>query len=271
MYQMYENEEISDLSPLNTIDYNNSKTNDLTTDNHFEKDLLTTNYITVVDIFNFAAFHIPIIPIPVKMDQKIPSFIIKKKEENEHQLRGRKRNSLEPNQNIHSKYSPDNALTKIQVHSLSFVIDFSNDVLKEFGYNQKEYFFVNIDSKIKEKVNKKTIAELKKSDIRKILCLNISPKFSTYRKDRNKIIYEKVTENEIIKYLFSINYLELFKYVYYKNVKKYSFKFKNYHGSIDLSNTKTFRDFLNAKAGEDKDYREIIEAIVYNNYFMEDN
>ena len=128
----------------------------------------------------------------------------------------------------------------------------------------------NIDYEIKANVNRKFMAELKESDIGKILCLNISRKYRTHRKDRNKAIYEKVTENEIIKYLLSINYLELFKNVYYRNVKKYSFKFKNYHGSIDLSNTKTFRDFLNAKAGEDKDYREIIEAIVYNNYFMEE-
>ena len=272
-----EKEEILDILPLKLKDYNHSKTNDLIVDNYFENHFLATNYRTMDDIINYDIFHIPnIIPgnnyiknEENQKNQKILLFNVEKKDENEHLLRGRKRKSLDPNQlykvNIHSKWESDNILRKIQVHYLSFIIDFSNDVLKEFAYKKEDLFF-DIDYKIKEKVNQKFIAELKGSDIGNVLCQNISPKYSTYRKDRNKIIYYKAIENEIIKYLFSINYLELFNNVYYKNEKKYSFKFKNYYGIINLSNVKTFRDLLDEKAGENKDYRDKFKACVNKNF-----
>ena len=41
--------------------------------------------------------------IPNKMDQEIPLFTVEKKQENEHQLRGRKRKSLDPNQLYNTK------------------------------------------------------------------------------------------------------------------------------------------------------------------------
>ena len=111
----------------------------------------------------------------------------------------------------HNKYYSDNILRKIQVHFISFIIQFINLVLLELGYRDK---FYNINYSLKTNVNKRNIEKLKISNIGYILSQKISLK---YKKDakRNQIIYEKLKNNPILSNIFSYNYKDFFKDFYY--------------------------------------------------------
>ena len=131
--------------------------------------------------------------------------------------RKRKRDKFHINYNyryIHDKFGTDNLLRKIQVHYLSFIVQFANVVLNKFEYDE---FFVKTDYKLKKTVNKDYISFLKGLTISDILCWDISPKFKKKRKEYNKKLYRKVIVNPIIKNIFSEKYLSLFRDIYFKN------------------------------------------------------
>ena len=58
----------------------------------------------------------------------------------------------------HDKFAPDNLLRKIQVHYLTFIISFLNEILLLFKYHKK---FLKIDYEFNKNVNKKNVQELK--------------------------------------------------------------------------------------------------------------
>ena len=114
---------------------------------------------------------------------------------------------------------------------------------------------------------------LKKKNIGEILCQEISPKFKTYKKDNNEIIYNKVKNNKIVNYFLSQNFLKLFKEVYLKN-KRYV----NENGLFFQLSEKveTLEDLLNkVKEYDDiNDYRQKINEVIqiyYLNYFVVKN
>ena len=134
-------------------------------------------------------------------------------------LKGRKRKRDKLHDNyistyIHDKFGADNLLRKIQVHYLSFIIQFANAVLNKFQYDE---FFVKTDYKLKKIVNKDYISFLKGLTISEILCWDISPKFKKIEKEYNRNLYNKVIKNPIIKNIFSEKYLALFRDIYFEN------------------------------------------------------
>ena len=223
--------------------------------NRDEPDLLSTN-----DISKF--LNVP--EMAKKPEEKVLLFNVKKNCEVDKTLRGRKREgkSLYQIHNAHTKYTSDNLLTKLQVHFLSFITDYSNSVIYNYGFRKKEESFFKIDYKFKKNTSKNI---LQNSSIEYVLCQKISPKYSTKKKDSNRKLYEKVTQNKNIKYLLSMNYLDLFKNVYYKNERKFRYKIGEHYDTIDLSNVKMYEDFLEEKASE-KEYRKRMEEIVQSNY-----
>ena len=196
--------------------------------------------------------------------ERVLLFNVEKKDK----YRGRKRKESKLNYGhfIHSKDTSDNLLRKIQIHYMTFIVDYSNAILKKYGYRKKEDFFVNISSDFKENIKKDNINLLKKSNIGYVLCQNISSKFTTMRNDKNIKIFEKVTENNIIKHLLSENYLQLFKDVYHKNKRIIYFKIGDYSDIIDLTNTKMFEDLLKKNINEKEDYKEKLKKSVNMNY-----
>ena len=112
--------------------------------------------------------------------------------------------------NGHSKYHPDNILTKIQVHFISFIIIFVNIVLRTLGYKEQ---FNQINYKFKKNVSKTNIDTLIKSNIGYILSQEISSK---YKKDKkhNIIIYKTLENKPILRNIFSYNYKDFFKNFY---------------------------------------------------------
>ena len=111
----------------------------------------------------------------------------------------------------------DNILTKIQVHFFSFIIDIANDALFTEFKEENTYNFKGIDYKIKTKFNHSSFETYKKSRIKDILELEISPKFKLSQMDHNKQLLDKVMNlsNWLDKF-FDMNYLKLFSY-YYNN------------------------------------------------------
>lgn len=184
---------------------------------------------------------------------------------------GRKRKRpLEIGEKEHSKDAHDNILRKIQVHFLTFILNYANAILSHLNYS---YQFIDIDYHIKKVISKQKFSSLKKKNIGEILCQEISPKFKTYKKDNNEIIYNKVKNNKIVNYFLSQNFLKLFKEVYLKN-KRYI----NENGVFFQLSEKveTLEDLLNkVKEYDDiNEYRKKIDEVIqiyYLNYFVVKN
>lgn len=190
-------------------------------------------------------------------------------------VRGRKRNrenSIEINNAdrfIHNKFGADNLLRKIQVHYLSFITQYSNEVLKKFGFKDS---FNKMDYKIKKNVNKKNIMKLKKLNIGEILCFNISPKYSTKAKDFNINLYKKAICNPTIKKIFSENYLVLFRNIYYPNERIINLEKYGLNDTLILSKkVKTYESLLlkndlNIEVDKNDEYFKKLEKCIKKNY-----
>ena len=203
--------------------------------------------------------------------EKKDKFIIKRKEKNS---RGRKKKRKNSNETynvcgfIHNKLATDNLLRKVQVGYLSFIPQYSNEMLKKFGIKES---FVKLDYKIKRNVNKKNVIKLKELNIGQILCFCISPKFTTKKKDFNFNLYNKVICNPIIKNILSENYLTLFRNVYYPNERKINLEKYGLNDTLILSKkVKTYEDLLlknrlNIEADKDDEYFKKLEKCIENN------
>jgi hypothetical protein len=113
--------------------------------------------------------------------------------------RGRKlesNNLLNSNKTLksHDKYTMDNLLRKVQIHFISFIIDFLNDILKELHFEES---FLNIDHGFKRDISKTKLKELKKKKISDIVCIDISTKYLTKNKSENINIYTKVKKKKM--------------------------------------------------------------------------
>ena len=77
---------------------------------------------------------------------------------------------------FHNNTQEDNLLTKIQTHFFTFVIDFCNDALKDECHVFNGYF-KNINHASKSTVNYNYTIELKNSNIKDLLKMDISKKY----------------------------------------------------------------------------------------------
>lgn len=192
--------------------------------------------------------------------------IVKEKQKQKRSGKKRKR-PLQEGEAIHDKNSYDNILRKIQVHYLSFIKSYINEILDNLGFNVN---FVDINYNEKRIINKKKVSLLKTLNIGEILCQKISKKYRKQFKEnenKNNTIFEEVNKNKIISDILSQNYLRLFNDVYYINNK-----FIDQNGlHFELSEkAKTFEDLLKKnKANNINDsYRRKIEEVVKKNFFF---
>lgn len=180
--------------------------------------------------------------------------------------RGRgKAPNLEKNDKIHDKFSTDNLLRKIQVHYLTFIVNFINIILKILNYEQR---FFKLDYELKKNVNKKNFDSLKNKTIGEILCNKISIKYKKQNVNANFEIYEQIKDNEILKKILSENYIKLFKKIYYKSNKNINLREYGLNEEIILTKpVKMFKDLLKDNEALDinKEYQKnIIECAIQN-------
>ena len=215
-------------------------------------------------------------------ENNVDSTTLSNQEQQSKQLKKKRKRSPKIGEKPHTKDAPDNILRKIQVHYLSFVVSFTNALLKHLGYSS-ESEFVDLDYNIKKVISKKNFFSFKKKNIGQILCHKASPKFRTKNEENNFIIYEEVKENKDVNYFLSKNFMELFKDVYLKFKNKRSINENgkrtiNENGIVfDLpEEVKTFDDLLNKlrKYNDIKEYEQKINDVIkrsYLDYFIVKN
>ena len=159
------------------------------------------------------------------------------------QKRKRGKVKTKDNNRKHNSDSPDNLLRKIQVHFLTFIISFLNDLLNQFNYKQR---FKNIDYSLKKKIDNQSMTLLKRKSINNIISENIiSKKYKFVPKLFNEKICNEIIENKVLKEILSKNYLDLFQKVYFKSNKTIDLEEYGLSKIIHLSeNVKMFKDLL---------------------------
>ena len=181
--------------------------------------------------------------------------------------RGRQTNLNEGNKK-HDKFTSDNILRKIQVHYITFIVFFLNDILSSFGITEK---FCKLDYEIIKDVKKQKLTELKNKNIGEIISNKISTR---YKKDENTNInlYENLKSNETFGKIFSMNYMTFFKMFYMKNEKTIDLRIFGIDKEITLSKkTKTYYEFLEKEKSKAKDEKYInqIKECLNKNYLKE--
>ena len=166
--------------------------------------------------------------------------------------RGRKKEKKD-NSKLHNSSTSDNVLRKIQVHYLTFIIKFLNNILTLFNIKQK---FCQLEQNFKKNVNKKHIEELKEKTLGELVCNNISKKYKKYskngenknkrdkKKNPNELLYEKVIENSILNNILSEKNIDFFRKIYYKSKNPINLSEYGYNKNVKLSNVKMYRDLL---------------------------
>ena len=213
--------------------------------------ICTSDMLRIFNPIGYEADEIILPPIPIRSNL----FIVRK-----YKKRGRQTNLNEGNKK-HDKFTSDNILRKIQVHFITFIIFFLNDILSSFGIKEK---ILKLDYKIIKDVKKQKLTELKNKNIGEIISNKISTR---YKKDENTNInlYENLKSNETFGKIFSMNYMTFFKMFYMKNEKTIDLRIFGIDKEITLSKeTKTYYELL-AKEKDEK-YIKKIKEILNKNY-----
>ena len=167
----------------------------------------------------------------------------------------------------HDRFSTDNIQRKIQVHYLSFIICFINDILKSLGFREK---FLNLNYKFKQVVNKRQFTKLKSSNIGEIVSNKISTKYKRTEENINSYLYKQFETNEVLGKIFGMNYLTFFKVFYMKKDKIVNLRILGIDKEITLSKkTKTYYELLEKlKKEEDENYINQINELLNKNYLV---
>ena len=182
--------------------------------------------------------------------------------------RGRKEmmnsTSTKLNKKCHGSSDFDNIQRKIQVHFITFLINFANDIINSILGYKKNYHFMDIKYKIKRIVNHDYIESLKQLNYSDILQKDISPKNKKFDVNSNKKLYEKlIEESELFKKIFDKKYLYIFQ--------KYYFGLKDNESETDfdgikikLSNkTKPFTHLLRKNENEKDKFNNVIKDVYF--------
>ena len=178
-----------------------------------------------------------------------------KKDENENLKKNR----------CHNKNETDNISTKIQVHYLSFIVSYLNDIIENFGYKKR---FKKLDYEFKRKIKKEFVRFLKGKTIGEIISNKISIKYKTKNEDFNERLCDEIKkENKTLNNILKQNYLLLFQKVYCKNKNKISLKEFGEDKEIILSNkVKMLKDLLIKNKDSILHLKKIIKSIKENYY-----
>ena len=191
-------------------------------------------------------------PIDEKENQEQNNFLIKK--------RGRKQKNI--NKRIHCATDDDNMQRKIQVHYITFITNFINDIIKTFTKSKNVPLFKKIDYQLKKVVNHKYFNYIKTQNIGQILQMKPSPKLKMNDISVNKTIYNKICK--ILPFMedyLKKDYRSLFKEYFSNNNNVFIVNDK----TIALSEkTKTFKDLINKNYA----YKEKLKFVALH-YFLD--
>ena len=159
-----------------------------------------------------------------------------------HKNRKRGRKAKVEGKRQHNAFDQDNIIRKIQVHFLSFIIYFSNDLILAVFPNTKNLSFKNIHYELKKTVNHSYIENLKSKNIGDILQLKASPKNKKFNENINKLTFDYICKvNPFLKKFFEISYLDMFNNYYCQNERELYIKG---YKVILSERTKLFNDLI---------------------------
>ena len=192
------------------------------------------------------------------------------KEEKENKLQAimttkkRGRKQINNNKKTHTASDDDNIHRKIQVHFISFLTNFINDIIRGLLKSKKVPLFKNIDYQLKKTVNQKYFQILKSQKIADLLQMRPSPKMKIHDNNVNKLIYDEVCKLcPFMKDFLQQDFISLFKEYYYNKSKIFIVN----GVEIKLSErTRNFTDLINKNYA----YKEKIKFIALN-CFLEDD
>ena len=201
---------------------------------------------------------------------------------NKNKKRGRNKNindnSIEMDKNksikVHSKSAFDNVQTKLQVHFINFLINFSNDAINtEFNNNKKIIpgNFKHINYKDKKKIEHDHLQRIILKPIKDIIILDLSRKYSkNFDLKYNKNLYDKlIAKSEWLESFLDMKFIEAFS-IYYNNGKSLTnvnYKDKNI---IISHKTKSFYYLLYKEENLKKEIYDTANSVYLNriNHFM---
>ena len=174
--------------------------------------------------------------------------------------RGRK--ALKEGKRQHNALDQDNIIRKIQVHFLSFIIYFCNDLIQAFLPTYKDLCFKNIQYELKKTVNHAYIENLKSKNIGDILQLTASPKNKKCNGNINQITYNKICIiNPFLKEFFKMPYLDMFNNYYCQNLREIEIE----GCKVKLSQrTRLFIDLISKNISSAEKIKEIAEEYFIN-------
>ena len=144
----------------------------------------------------------------------------------------------------HSASDDDNIVRKIQVHFLTFLIYFANDIVKSVLGNEKKQKFRDINYNIKKKVNLSYINILRTKTIGEILQFKASIKSKNRDGPSNKEIYTEIKDaSPIFTSFFNKNFVDIFTKYYYNYENIYNFEGKKISISWRTKNN-TFKELV---------------------------
>ena len=215
----------------------------------------------VPDIENIEYRLITPTPNDISLSSKNNLFITKYQSR-----RGRYRKIIQNGRKVHGSDSYDNLLRKIQVHFLTFLVNFCNDALRT-EYEYLDSSFKQINHYVKENISYRNLIYLKKCSVRYILSLDISSKYKKINKDANRKLVEKIESSSTwLDRLFQMNYLQLFKY-YYNDEKPLNKIYFMEREIFFTPNTKSFYCLLE----KNKTLKWEILQVAKSNYLEENN
>ena len=216
---------------------------------------LYTNNIFINNSDDFYNYSKTNIPRPIFAISYKPNDI--KEEDKNTKKRGRKSIVSKKNTRVHGPSDDDNLLRKIQVHFLSFIVNYTNDVIRTLIDMKNPPLFKNLDYSIKKVVNRKNVETLKKKNISEILQLKVSPKMKIHDESVNKNIYDEIFS--LCPFMFNYfhrSYLSLFREYYHNKNKIFMVNGRIIKLSIK---TKTFSDLI----AKNYKYKDKIKYIAY--------
>ena len=163
------------------------------------------------------------------------------------------------NRRVHFWDDPDNIKRILQVHYLTFLIDFANDITKGVLFNEENNIkFFQIEYEIKKTLSNHKIFIGKK--YKDIFEYHLSPKNkgNINKYENNHDTYSFVCKkSSLLEEFFEKSYLEIFKEYYFQDKRVI-----NFNGlEILLSEkTKTFNDLLNK--GNNKLVEDVFNSII---------
>ena len=104
--------------------------------------------------------------------------------------------------------------------------------------------FLKLDYNYRKNINYIYVNLLKKKTLGEIVSLDISRKYTRYKRNENQLIYDQIKDKPILKNILSENYLMFFKKIYYKSQNPVNLNEYGLNEEIQLKNVKMYRGLL---------------------------